>query len=271
MLIDELLSLGSGVQISDSEWEYSDKIFPNVWTQGRTAFGGVTAGLIFAAMQKHVSEQNALRTYTTNFVGPVMPDETVKVKIEVLRRGANVTQVLGRIIQNNKTCVLCQGVFGVARVSAITVRNVRTHSLSNPGSGQALPNLPDITPQYLNNFELNIEQGAMPFTHSNTYCYGGWMRYKQAPLTFSIAHLIAIIDSWPPAVLQMLKQPAPSSSVSWHIDMLGDADDLTATDWIAYQAKTKQANDGYAHTEAVVFNKNKKPIALSRQAIAVFA
>jgi acyl-CoA thioesterase len=271
MLIDELLSLHSAVQLSDNEWVYKDKVFPKIWSQGRTAFGGVTAGVLYAAMQKLISNKDGLRAYTTNFVGPVTPDEAVQINIEVLRRGTNVTQILGRVIQNQKTCVLCQGVFGVSRPSEVKVNNSGTHHLTSPESGQRLPNIPNITPHYLSNFELSIEQGSIPFTHSSTHSYGGWMRYKEAPSQFSIAHLIAIIDSWPPTVLQMLNKPSPSSSVSWHIDMLGTEDCLKGADWLAYEAQTKQASEGYAHTEAMVYNADKKVIALSRQTIAVFA
>lgn len=35
------------------------------------------------------------------------------------------------------------------------------------------------------------------------------MRFKETPQTFSDAAILALIDAWPPAILAMLKKPAP--------------------------------------------------------------
>ena len=97
------------------------------------------------------------------------------------------------------------------------------------------------------------------------------MRYKKAPLKMSDAHLISMIDAWPPTLLQMLKWPAPASTVSWNVEFLHPHQEVLANDWFAYKASTRQAGDGYGHTEANIWDAHGKLIALSRQTVAIFA
>jgi hypothetical protein len=43
------------------------------------------------------------------------------------------------------------------------------------------------------------------------------MRFKNQPSHFSDAHLVALIDIWPPTVLKMLRWPAMASNMSWNL------------------------------------------------------
>src|SRR5699024_5875929 len=97
----------------------------------------------------------------------------------------------------------------------------------------------------------------------------GWMRFREAPPVFDERHFVSLADSWPPAVIQMLAQPAPGSSMTWTLELLGD---VTAEPdaHFAYAVHTDQAADGYAHTDARIWHPDGSLVAISRQTVSVF-
>jgi acyl-CoA thioesterase len=111
----------------------------------------------------------------------------------------------------------------------------------------------------------------MPFTGRKKAMYEGWMRLSHPPETFTDAHLISLIDVWPPTVLQQLKWPAPASTLSWNVEFVHPHPAISGTDWIGYRCNTVQAAEGYAHTEAEIYAPDGTLIALSRQLVTVFA
>lgn len=96
------------------------------------------------------------------------------------------------------------------------------------------------------------------------------MRFSEAPAEVTDAHLIALIDAWPPTILQMLRWPAPASTMSWNLEFIHPHGPVAGDDWFAYQADTRQAADGYCHSEANIWDTRGELIAISRQIIAVF-
>lgn len=270
MHVDQLLSLSAVKDVSENVWQYPNLVIPVDWSQGRTAYGGISAGMVYAAIKDHVEEGRCLRAYTTNFIGPITIAEPFEIVVEILRVGKSVSQYMGKIIQNERVCLVCQAVFGFPRASKIHVANDDVHDMAPPKKGDFIPQIPKVTPKFLRHFDLSIEQGGVPFTRKKTSHYHGWMRFKKGPEQLNMAHIITIIDSWPPTLLQMLKWPAPASSVSWHIDFLHPMPTFSGDAWFAYQADTRQASDGYGHTEATIWGENHQAIAISRQTVAVF-
>ncbi|MFC3095847.1 thioesterase family protein [Alteromonas sediminis] len=270
MHVNQLLSMPENKATSETSWLYNNLSIPKDWSQGRTSYGGISAGMVFSAIQEHADDAQCLRAYTTNFIGPIALETPFDIVVESLRVGKNVAQFLGKIVQDGKTCVICQAVFGTPRASNVTVANKDSHDMTPPKKGNFIPQIPKVTPKFLRHFDLSVEGGGMPFTRKKTSHYHGWMRYKEAPESVQMAHLITIIDAWPPTLLQMLKWPAPASTISWHIDFLHPMPDIAGDAWLAYQADTRQANDGYGHTEATIWSQTHQAIAISRQTVAIF-
>jgi len=252
----------------------SDSIILSVassWAQGRTLYGGISASLVYQAMREAVGVEQVMRSLNTNFIGPIESDSVFSIFVEVLREGKNVTQVVGRLIQDNKVAVMSQASFGNARQSKIHVTNDQHHQMHYPKKADFSPQLPKITPNFLRHFDLAKSKGGLPFTGNKGSDIHGWMRFKQQPENFSDAHLVALIDIWPPTVLQMLRWPAMASTMSWNLEFIHPHQKISGNDWFAYQAQTRQAADGYAHTEANIWDKHGNLVAISRQVVAVFA
>jgi len=266
MLIDDYLRLARNVKSSPNETITVDK----TWTQGRTVYGGLSAGILYAASKEYVEPSRVLRSMTTNFVGPLMSENPFRVTVEVIRSGKNVSQLQARAIQGDKVCVVAQFCFGEDRNSKVEVVNTESHNLSLPNKAKFIPQIPKVTPRFLRHFDLSIDEGGIPFTGRKTSQYSGWMRFKKPPEKITDAHIVSLIDTWPPTILQMVLLPAPASTVSWNLEFIHPHRELQADDWFAYKAITRQAASGYGHTEATIWDKHGEVIALSRQTVAVF-
>jgi acyl-CoA thioesterase len=266
MNIDELLSLGAATVSNPN----SQIVVPKSWAQGRTVYGGLSAGVLYAAAKGLVAPERIMRSMSTNFVGPLLAETPFEISVEIVREGKNVSQIQARAIQENKICVVSQICFAQSRESNIKVENNDTHQMGLPSKGNFIPQIPKVTPKFLKHIDLSFEAGGIPFTGRKTSIYQGWMRFKQAPSSFTDAHLVSLIDAWPPPLLQMLKWPAPASTVSWNLEFLHPHSPINPTDWLAYQSSTRQAGDGYGHTEANIWDTQGKLIAISRQTVAVF-
>ncbi len=266
MGIDTYLSKAASLHTNEQQsFRISKK-----WAQGRTVYGGLSAGMLYSAAKGYVETSRVLRSMTTNFVGPMLIEEDFDIKVEIIREGKNVSQIQARAIQQGKNCVISQFCFAQGRTSKIRVVNTDSHNMELPKKGNYIPQIPKVTPKFLKHFDLSIEEGGVPFLGKKSSHYFGWMRYKDSPEVFTDAHLVSIIDAWPPTLLQMLNWPAPASTVSWNLEFLHPHLPVKPNDWFAYKAITRQAADGYGHTEATIWDTHGKAIALSRQTVAVF-
>ena len=270
MHADELLILPEMIALSDSCWQTAELSIPGDWAQGRTAFGGISAGMAFQAIKTQVVDDRLLRSYTTNFVGPLSLNTPFVIRVTCLRTGKNVSQYTGEIIQDGQVCVFVQACFGTARESRVRVENTQKHDMPAPKKAKFIPQIPKVTPKFFRHFDLAINEGGMPFTHRETSFYHGFMRFSVPPKVITDAHLITMVDAWPPTLLQMLRWPAPASTVSWNLEFIHPHAEVSGEDWFAYQVHTRQAADGYGHTEATIWNSNNDVVALSRQTVAVF-
>ena len=101
---------------------------------------------------------------------------------------------------------------------------------------------------------------------------GGWVRLRDEPVAepVGVAHLLALVDAWPPAVLPHLSKPAPGSTLSWTIEFVQPLVPLCTQDWCRYCATIEHAQDGYGHTSAMLWTAEGALLAMSRQTVTVF-
>lgn len=85
------------------------------------------------------------------------------------------------------------------------------------------------------------------------------------------AHILALVDAWPPALLPHLKRPAPGSTLTWTIEFIQPLAQLTTLDWCQYHVEIEHARDGYGHAAAKLWGPDGQLIAISRQTVVVFA
>ncbi|SEP76842.1 Acyl-CoA thioesterase [Pseudomonas sp. NFACC02] len=242
---------------------------PASWSQGRSCFGGLIAALQFEAMRAKVDRP--VRSLAICFVGPPAVDTPISFEVEILREGKAVSQVLGRAVQNGETVTLVQGSFGAPRESMIVVEAEPAPALKPVNDTPALPFVSGAMPEYLRFIDMRWALGGLPFTHTQSRAIGGYVRLKDVEEEkLTEAHLLALVDSWPPAVLPHLNKPAPGSSLTWTIEFVQPLPQLTTHDWTQYKAVIEHARDGYGHAAAGVWTPKGELIAISRQTVTVF-
>ncbi|MCI8212933.1 acyl-CoA thioesterase [Pseudomonas sp. S25] len=244
---------------------------PAEWAQGRASFGGLMAALQYEAMRAKVPEGRPVRSLAITFVGPAEPSVPIAFEVEVLREGKAVSQVLGRATQNGQVMTLIQGSFGASRESVISVKADPAPTLKPLEECPQLPFISGMMPEYLRFMELRWALGGMPFSNTPSPAIGGYVRFRdmeEGPC--SEAHVLALVDTWPPALLPHLSKPAPGSSLTWTIEFVQPMPTLSTRDWCSYKAVIEHARDGYGHTAAMLWSPTGELIAISRQTVTVF-
>jgi acyl-CoA thioesterase len=261
MTFDELLD------VSANE---SSVTIPATWSQGRAMFGGLTAALVFNRMTGVVAEGRPMRSMQVSFVGPVKPESPAQLSAEILREGKAVSQAIGRIIQGGETKLVVLASFGGDRDSEVHVDALPAPEARPVSQCRGLDYIEGVTPEFIQQIEMRWAFGNFPFSGKGGRELGGWMQFRETPKTFSDAHIIALVDAWPPAVLPYVKQQVKASSLSWALDIVHPRPALDPGDWLLYKAAIDTAGAGYGHTQAGIWTAGGDLVALSRQTVTVF-
>lgn len=245
---------------------------PPAWSQGRACFGGLMAALQYEAMRAQVPQERSVRSLAITFVGPAEPGVPIAFEVEILREGKAVSQVLGRAMQSGQVMMLVQGSFGAPRESVIAVESEPAASLKPVEESQELPFISGMMPAYLKFMEVRWALGGLPFSGTPSRAIGGYARLRGSAEgeRATEAHILALVDTWPPAVLPHLRTPAPGSSLTWTIEFIQPQPVMTTLDWCAYRAVIEHARDGYGHTAAMLWTVTGELVAISRQTVTVF-
>ena len=261
MTFDELLRAARGSE---------ELTMPESWSQGRATFGGLTAALMFERMEKLVAEGRAMRSLQVSFVGPVEPEVPASFEAEILREGKAVSQVQGRIVQKGETRLVCLASFGGDRDSQVQVDALPAPEANPVSQCPGLDYIEGVTPEFIRQIEMRWAFGNLPFSGKGGRELGGWMQFREAPEVFTDAHIVALVDAWPPAVLPHLKERAPASSLTWTIEFVQPQPELGKDNWFLYKANIEHARDGYGHVAAMIWSQSGELVAISRQTVTVF-
>ncbi|CAI8874904.1 MULTISPECIES: acyl-CoA thioesterase domain-containing protein [Pseudomonas] len=244
------------------------------WAQGRACFGGLMAALVYEAMLAKTSPGRPVRSLAITFVGPAEPEVPISFDVELLREGKAVSSLLGRATQNGQVVTLIQGSFGAGRDSVVDVPALPAVEMKSlQEAAPELPYIKGITPEFMRHLALRWAVGGLPFSNTPSRSMGGWVRLrgdvKDEPV--SEAHLLALVDAWPPTLLPYLSKPAAGSTLTWTIEFVQPVPSLSTLDWCRYCAQIDHARDGYGHASAALWSASGELLAISRQTVSVFA
>lgn len=247
---------------------------PDGWDQGRATFGGIIAGaLVSRALGELDLPDETLRSVTINFVAPTAAGP-VSLETTVLRQGRSASQVEVRLWQADggqdpTVRAIALLTFGAPRASAVEVLPDSVTSAGDFAALESVPFIAGMTPDFIQNVDLRVAEGGLPFSGSHTGDLRGFMRFRELTSEFGVAHLITLIDGWPPASAQLLSQPAALSTMTWTVELVAPVSADPATIW-SYDVVTDAAHEGYAHTGAQIGDGSGRLVALSRQTVAIF-
>jgi acyl-CoA thioesterase len=263
MLFSECLA---SMQPQDGGWS---AVIGEDWTQGRATFGGLVGALGNEAMRRLVPRDRQLRELETVFVGPALAGP-VHIEAQILRVGKAVTIASARLLSDGKIAATLTGIYGAARTAALTLAPIPA---TNVRPVEDLPE-PDVLSHlgarsFLQHFAFRWAEGSRPFSGSSSRQAKIYIRHlDNAALTES--HVVALVDCIPSVVLQMMPTAAPSSSLTWSLQILRHDYSFAPAAWWRIDAEVDSAANGYACESSLILDPNGMPAAISRQLVAVF-
>lgn len=237
------------------------------WKQGRTAYGGFTAGLLLAAARKALPDLPPLRSVLINFTGPVTSSPTVTTR--VLRQGRNVTTVQVEAFCEEMLCAQSTFSFGLAQESHIR------HDLPAPGAPQPdevedflPPNIP-LPINFFKNFDAKLIEGNRPFTGADHGYIRAWVRHRDETVRQTAEGLMSLADVLPPAVFSKARKLGPNSSMNWICNFLSE--NSTSRDgWWMMETDLTVARDGFSSQVMRMWNADGDLVIDGMQSVVIF-
>jgi acyl-CoA thioesterase len=239
---------------------------PLDWGQGRTAFGGIVAAVMYEAVKKSFPDLPPLRTAHINFIGPAIGD--LKISSSVLRAGKNVTFI---------ECCL-SGEKGLAsKIIFIFANPLPAETEQDYPKRTDIP-APDSLPQYaepphkpsfLGHFERRIIKGPEFLSQTHHPEFLIWLRLRDIEAHNTFSSLLALADAPPPAALAATKTLTALSTTNWAINLLRD-NPKTEDGWWLLESSTQHIRHGYSSQRMTIWNRSGERVIDALQHIAVF-
>lgn len=266
---------------------------PEGWTQGRSIYGGMIAGLALRTAQDAFGPLPPLRSMQVNFIGPVnfgAQGATIFTPT-VMRRGKNVISICVDVSNPTKQAQGQLGArllftFGAPRTSSLS--HIGTHH-DKGGMGGApelaplLNPLADPTvypvfvplimrkvmPAYFRRFDVHLIEGHRPLAHQDHGYVLTALRHKDTASQQGIESLVALADALPPAALIRLKKFTAVATISWMMNFYHE-DPQTQHGWWRLDGRLHQADNGYSTETFSIWNSDGDLVAQGQQCVAIF-
>lgn len=258
----------SRLQPNGNAWEID---VPDDWMQGRAIYGGLSAALCLASVNAAATDLAPLRSAQIAFVGPAGPN--VRIYPNILRQGKSMAFVAADMTSGDNTAVRATFGFGTARDSALGQVHASAPDVAGPNScGLFFEDSEgrNFGPNFARHFDSARATAAWPMSGAKIPEFCVWIRHRDEAIRESLIGLVALADVLPPAAMACMREPAPVSSITWQFDMLNDR---PATDggWWLCRSRAEQIAAGYSAQHMTIWNSQRDPILVGRQAVAVFA
>jgi acyl-CoA thioesterase len=263
----KLTPLSSALALHPDGARYLAQIAPD-WGQGRATFGGLIGALGVRAMQR-VSEGRPLRSFTMNFVAPAGPGE-LAIEVEQLRAGRALISAQARLIQDQQVVAVISGAFGDARPSPLTAAGERAPQTPGPASLTAIPYTPNMMPVFTQHIDMRWASGAAAYSGAPQGKLALWLRARDAEIVDE-AVLVALVDAIPSPLLPMLRAPAPLSTATWLVTLIGEPVQASPDAFWLVEGELLAVHDGYAAIEIKVWDEHGELRATSQQMLVEFS
>ena len=242
--------------------------FDDTWSQGRSAFGGLSAAFATCAMARLLETPQSLRSLMVSFVAPLPPGQ-ISVTPVIVRQGTNVTQASADVIAEGNVCLQAMAVFGNPR-DALRVPADEVFQPRPRETGQPFSEYTKRVPTFLQYFKGYWVGEGMPFSGKPDRHLNMWIRHRSDISDFPVEKIVTIADIPPPVILSHFdKPPVPAASLSWSLEFLQPPESITS-DWFYLDYYLGAAADGYSQQSGKVFDEKGQLCALSRQCMVYF-
>ena len=236
---------------------------PGSWTQGRTAFGGLSTALAYTSAQQLEKDLPSLRSAQIAFTGPLFGE--LKTEAKMLRRGRSTAFIQSEVFGEKGLGLHCNFIFAACRETKVTTYQMQSPEFPPQPTDEALHSGP---PAF---FTSNMEYvGKRIDTNVKTQRLTRWMRLKHREALDPIAEILCMGDSLPPSIMGLLDQNAMVSSMNWQINII--ADHISTKDgWWLIDSETHHADHGASSQYMSIWNSEHELIATGMQSVAYYA
>ncbi len=254
-LLDTMAPSGEGYAIEAS---------PD-WLQGRTLYGGMSAGFCLEATRRRLADLPLLRTAHFTFAGPAAGRLLVVPRL--LRPGKSVSVVGVDVVSEAGLAVRAVLTFGTARPSELSYL-----SLPMPDCAAASECEPLFDggprPDFFGHFDVLSAGQHKPLSKAAVPEFLLWVRHREPGEVDPFVALLALADAPPPAAFAMFPRRAPISTVTWAVNIVGRPGPGEAWHLISTRADT--VLDGYSSQQMVVWGEDGRALVSAQQNVAVF-
>lgn len=259
MHIDEVLhSIDSG----------ANALITPGWAQGRTTFGGLTGAILCRATAIDTDPARRLRNLEVGFVRPLEAMKPYQIEVETLANGKTVTIKSARIIQEGKVRATARADYVLPLESSVKIDTFVAPRLKQPDASAKIAG--EHLPNFFGFFDGRVATAGVPFSGQEVPELGGWMRFKDAPETISDAHLVCMIDSWPPTASPYYEGFKPLSTISWSIHFANTPEGLNPEDFLGYHSKVNFGEQGISSSNAEIWGADSRLLAKSVQTNIIY-
>lgn len=242
------------------------------WTQGRTLYGGLTGGLLCHVARQAVPQERLLRSIDIGLLKPVIANTPFSLHTETLASGRTVTFQEVRLMQEGKLCATARADFVLpmghdVKASAFEVPVLK--ALDAEGVfhfSQILSHLPT----FMQHFNNVLTTEALPFSNQSTPQMGGWMRFATPAKALTEAHLVCLIDSWPPTAAIQYDAMRPMSTLNWTVHFSDAWADSPTNAHIGYLSEVNFGEHGVSSSSANIWLPDGTLAARSHQLNVIY-
>jgi len=238
---------------------------PDRWQQGRGAFGGLVLATMARAVEAVVADPTrTLRTLTAELVGPAKPGPA-RVVVEVLRAGSGVTTAAARLVQDGEVCAHAVVAMGKPR-GAYDALALEAPVLPGWEEMPVMHLGPPMAPVFTQHVEFRCA-GPLPFSGVAVAETSGWVRLRRPGGRRGGEYVVAMADSWWPAMLSAETAPRPAATLTFALEVVGEVEPGEAP--LAYRGRMLAGREGYAVESRELWTAGGKLVALNQQTFVV--
>ena len=246
-----------------------DFVVPTEWTQGRTAYGGLTAALsVHAARLTAGDELPPLKSAQFLLSAPVV--DTATITARRLREGRSASSVAVETVSGGQVAAHAALIFARPRTSAIEHDLVETPAVPGPDECPDFAEPSAMRPAFVDNFDIRKAGGASPMSNDGPPRFIAWVRHRGAEGVDPMTALVALADALPPATTAVFTEWAPISTMSWTLHICTD-EVPKPSEWLLLESASTFTRDGYSHQSMTLWDSASRPVIQASQSVAVFA
>lgn len=238
---------------------------PEGWTQGRTLYGGITAALCAEASLRRFPGLPPLRSAQFAFVGPAAG--SLRLEAQLLRQGRSAAITSVDCYSGEGLAARAIFTHGATRDSKIDHEFAPTPEVPAPEACESLHRT--VTPGFFQNFDIRLAAGDRPISGGNDPWMLAWVRHLDDEGVDPAVSFLALADALPPAAMITFPEPAPISTMTWHVDFCQQPP-AEPGHWFLLRTASEHAADGYSQQAMDAWDSSGTRISTGHQTVAIF-